>query len=159
MKKYLILGILSFAASADVIKVPVTNVEPIYQDQIIYDTPTRTCELREITREDMSTNLFGGVVGALAGHVITRKLTGSTVNRVLGTAAGAMIGSKIANSGKSRKNMINDCTIKNNYHTEKVVSGYNVSYYINGNLNKSYFHYKPGETISIQMDTTYTVLR
>ena len=52
------------------------------------------------------------------------------MNRVLGTAAGAVIGSRIANS--TDKRMINDCTITENYHNQNVISGYNVGYTIDG---------------------------
>ena len=156
MKKYILLLLFPLSATAEILSVPVINVEPIYTDSRVYDTPTRTCELREIDPREDSFNLFGGVIGALAGHVITRKMTGSSVNRALGTAAGAMIGSKISNANKD-KQMINDCTITNNYHIEKVLSGYNVAYMIDGLKKEEFFHYNPGSTISIEVNKMYTI--
>jgi uncharacterized protein YcfJ len=155
MKKLILLSLLSAGVSAEVIQVPVTSVTPIYESQRIYDTPTRTCIKREISEN--TPNIFGGVIGALAGHVITRKLTGSGMNRVLGTAAGAVIGSRIANSTDGR--MINDCTITENYHNQNVISGYDVGYTIDGRNMTSRFHYKPGDTVSINIERTYTVLQ
>jgi uncharacterized protein YcfJ len=155
MKKLIILSLLSASVSAEVIQVPVTSVTPIYESQRIYDTPTRTCIKREISEN--TPNIFGGVIGALAGHVITRKLTGSGMNRALGTAAGAVIGSRIANS--TDKRLINDCTITESYHNQNVISGYNVSYTIDGKNMTSRFYYKPGDTVSININRTYTVLQ
>jgi len=158
MKKYILLLLFPLSAVAEVLSVPVIDVEPVYTDSRVYDTPTRTCELREINPREDSFNLFGGVIGALAGHVITRKMTGSSVNRALGTAAGAMIGSKISNDNKD-KQMINDCTITNNYHIEKVLSGYNVAYMIDSHRKEAFFTYNPGDTISISIERSYTILK
>ena len=165
MKKYLelfttgiILILLPMPSIADVIKVPVLKSEPVYTNSRVYNTPTRTCKLREIDSAEESFDLFGGVIGALAGHVITRKISGSSVNRALGTAAGAMIGSKISNRSND-KQLINDCTITNSYHMEKVISGYNVTYMLNNKEEQSFFTYDPGHTISISVNRSYTVLK
>jgi uncharacterized protein YcfJ len=92
MKKILILLLLfSTNGIAEVIRVPVVSVQEVYESRVVYNRPTRNCVRREVYESSQSHDIFGGVIGALAGHVISRKLTGSTINRVLGTAAGAVM--------------------------------------------------------------------
>jgi len=150
---------LTTNAYAEVVTVPVISSTPIYNNRVVYDTPTRTCVKREVYVDSNSSNLLGGVVGAFAGHVITRKLTGSTVNRMLGTAAGAMIGSSIEDSYKSKKQYVNDCVIEENTHTEQYVSGYSVSYKVDGNLMSSVLSYEPGESVRVNINRSYRLLR
>jgi uncharacterized protein YcfJ len=163
MKKILILLLLfSTNGIAEVIRVPVVSVQEVYESRVVYDAPTRNCVLREVYESSQSHDLFGGVIGALVGHVVSRKLTGSNVNRVLGTAAGAVIGSKISNSIYSNNynpRMVTSCNTVRNYHTENVISGYNVTYRIYGILKTTRFHYRPGSTISINVHHNYTVLK
>jgi uncharacterized protein YcfJ len=150
---------LTTNAYAEVVTVPVISSTPIYNNRVVYDTPTRTCVKREVYVDSNSSNFLGGVVGAFAGHVITRKLTGSTVNRVLGTAAGAMIGSSIEDRYNSRKQIVNDCVIEENTHTEQYISGYNVSYKVDGNLMSSVLAYNPGAVVKVNINRTYRLLR
>ena len=150
---------LTTNAYAEEVTVPVISSTPIYNNRVVYDTPTRTCVKREAYVDSNSSNLLGGVVGAFAGHVITRKLTGSTVNRMLGTAAGAMIGSSIEDSYKSKKQYVNDCVIEENTHTEQYVSGYSVSYKVDGNLMSSVLSYDPGKSVRVNINRSYRLLR
>ncbi len=170
MKKMLILlSMFSANSIAEVIQVPVVSVMEVYESRIVHDAPTRNCVRREVYQQPQQSvqghDIFGGVIGALAGHVISRKLTGSTVNRVLGTAAGAVIGSKISNSIYSNNHnnynsrMVTYCNNVQNHHTQNVISGYNVTYRIDGMLKTTRFHYRPGSTISINVHHNYTVLK
>jgi uncharacterized protein YcfJ len=172
MKKILILLLLfSTNGIAEVIQVPVLYVEEIYKSRVVYNEPTRNCVSREVYQQSVQGHdIFGGVIGALAGHVISRKLTGSTVNRVLGTAAGAVIGSKISNSIYSNNHnnynnsrMVTYCNNVQNYHTQNVISWYNVTYRIHGKLKSTRLRYRPGSTIFINVHhrhyDRYTVLQ
>ncbi len=171
MKQILILILLlvfSTNGIAEVIQVPVISVVEVYESRIVYDAPTRNCVRREVYEPQQSVqshDVVGGVIGALVGHVVTRKLTGSNVNRVLGTAAGAVIGSKISNSIYSNNHnnynsrMVTYCNNVQNHHTQNVISGYKVTYRIDGMLKTTRFHYRPGSTISINVDHRYTVLQ
>jgi len=103
--------------------------------------------------------MTGAVIGALAGHVITRKLTGSTVNRVLGTAAGTVIGSAIQRSMRQgNTEEIQDCRIERPSHQESYVSGYNVSYTVDGRHRTSFYTYD-AKYVKIRKSTNYRVLR
>jgi uncharacterized protein YcfJ len=100
----------------------------------------------------------GAIIGALVGHVMSRKLSGSTVNRVLGTAAGGIIGSKIEKSMSPDTTEIQDCRIEHPSHQESYVSGYNVSYTLDGRPQTSFLSHD-GEYIKLKKSITYRVLR
>jgi uncharacterized protein YcfJ len=145
MNKLLIIAIgLSLSSEAlgstEILRLPVESSVPVYSSRTVYDTPVRVCETLTISSDEYRSIALGGaIVGALLGHVITRKLSGSTVNRVLGTAAGGIIGSNIEKSmNQGDTTEIQDCRIEHPSHQESYVSGYNVSYTIDGRSMTSF---------------------
>ncbi len=165
MNKLLIITLgISLASpalgSTEILTVPVESSEPVYSSRTVFDTPIRTCEMRTVSIEKSTgVGMTGAVIGALAGHVITRKLTGSTVNRVLGTAAGTVIGSAIQRSMRQgNTEEIQDCRIERPSHQESYVSGYNVSYTVDGRHRTSFYTYD-AKTVRVQKSINYRVLR
>jgi uncharacterized protein YcfJ len=148
------------AGSTEILTVPVESSSPVYSSRTVFDTPIRTCEMRTVSAQIPSgLSMAGAVVGALAGHVITRKLSSSTVNRVLGTAAGGVIGSEIEKSiNQGDTEQIQDCRIERPSHQESYVSGYNVSYTVDGRHRTSFYTYD-AKYVKIQKSTNYRVLR
>jgi uncharacterized protein YcfJ len=144
----------------EILTVPVEFSVPVYSTRTVYDTPIRTCEIRRVNvSKPTGLSITGAVVGALAGHVITRKLSGSTVNRVLGTGAGAVIGSEIEKSlRQGNTEEIQDCIVERPRRQESYISGYNVSYTVEGRHRTSLFSYD-AKYVRIKKSTNYRVIR
>jgi uncharacterized protein YcfJ len=164
--KKLLIGILAISpiVSAEVVTVPVISTTPTYTSEVIKLVPTRTCVQREVRVQNSNNggmHILGTSIGALAGHVISRNMGGNDVTRILGTVAGGAIGNEIGNSNSNSGNtrIMNDCTVKENYSTREVITGYNVRYNIDGQTRSTIFSYDPGSTISVDVKKVYTVLR
>ena len=161
IKKVMMGMLISTAAIAEIISVPVTNTVPIESQKKVYGTPTRTCVLHEVAIPNNSPNWIGGTIGALVGHAASRATTGSNVTRVLATVAGAALGGHLEDefNNATNTNMVNDCTITRNPRYEKYIAGYNVYYNVDGVEHSIFMNSDPGQTIQIQQWTLHKVVQ
>jgi uncharacterized protein YcfJ len=135
IKNILILVLLPLTANGEILSIKTESIEPVIASRIVQNNCTNS--------------VLGAVVGATVGHVILRKVTSSTVTRVLGTVASGVLGSKVGS-----------CT-ESGATTEQFIDGYHVRYRVDGELQHVYMKgsRRPNDYIVVEKSTpSYRIL-
>jgi len=98
--------------------------------------------------------LLGAIVGGTVGHQI-----GEGKGKRLATAAGAVIGARVAIDNQQRRmaaygygQPVQRCETQQGWVSEQRIVGYNVKYKYNGRVFRTRTDYDPGSTIRIRVD-------
>ena len=152
---------LAHAGGVQYKTVPVVEVEPRYsvtrtpvERTVCWDEKTyqRTPESR---RSSTPT-----VVGAIIGGVIGNQFGGGSGNKAA-TVAGAALGGSIGRDA-SRANQParytpsyeERCTIQRDYREESVITGYRVSYLVDGTVHQTQMRHHPGDSLRVRVSVT-----
>lgn len=143
----------SAAAQYDLAEV--LSAEPQYQ-YVRVPTSREVCwdeEVRHVERGPGNTAgaVIGGVIGGLAGHQVGSG-RGNTAATVAGTLAGAAVGSNV-NRGSNRhyRSVQERCRLERDYHEERRLQGYRVTYLYNGQTYTTRTGHDPGEYIRVRV--------
>jgi uncharacterized protein YcfJ len=145
----------------------VTQVEPLYRT-VRTSEPRETCWNEEVVNHDQRRDaaprgragrtIVGGLLGGLVGAQL-----GDGRGRDAATVAGALIGSAIANDNARRDDYYRDqargddrytevvqrCSVTNDYYEEEILDGYRVSYEYGGETYTTRMAQEPGRTIRV----------
>jgi uncharacterized protein YcfJ len=154
-----VFGQISIVKKEMGLTVPVIDVVPVMEMVKVDDIPIRVCVPKKIVVQDTPFRWLGGSIGALTGHFISRAVTSSDVTRILSTVAGTMVGSSIEKELDDSTKIVNDCTIKHNSHYDRIVTGYNVFYEIDGTRHSIFMNHDPGHKIRIKKWVEHSVIK
>jgi uncharacterized protein YcfJ len=146
----------------------VTDVEPIYRT-VRTAQPVETCWNEEVVRNDRRDQAPRGnagrtIVGGLLGGLVGSQVGGGR-GRDAATVAGVLIGSAIANDHADNDDYYRDrarndgrytevvqrCSVTNEYYEEQVRDGYRVSYEYAGASYTTRMSRDPGSQIRVQV--------
>lgn len=123
--------------------------------------PVQVPEVRQICREEQvtykrRTNPAGAIFGALIGAGVGNAIDGGyrrTAGTLIGAAAGGAIGAGIASeaAGPGRSEVYEVCDDITEYHTERGVTGYEVTYDYDGYQGQLYMEYNPGNQVRVPL--------
>ena len=154
-----VFGQISIVKKEMSLTVPVIDAVPVMERVKVDDVARRVCIPKKVVYQDTPFRWLGGSIGALTGHFISRAVTSSDVTRLLSTVAGTVVGSSIEKEFDGSTRIVNDCTIKHNSYFEKVVTGYNVFYEIDGTRHSIFMNYDPGHKIRIKKWVEHSVIK
>jgi len=125
--------------------------EQCYRDRVVVDDG-----YRDRNREGVGALLgavVGGVVGNRFGHGGGRVAT-TTAGAVIGAAAGASIGRNTGDRDDPRYGYEQHCNTVNDYHYERQIDGYDVSYRYHGRIYQTRLPYDPGDRLAVNVNVT-----
>lgn len=128
---------VSTAIAAAVISAPVVNVEPVIQNQPMM-VQERLCQ----NVQNDNNSIIGGVIGAVIGSQIGRS---EDTRRVM-TGVGAVVGSQIYDT-PSYHTRCGDSYVQRPIPT---VTGYNVTYILDGVYHTTTMRHNPGSHVTVQ---------
>lgn len=145
---------VAIATTAATQTVPVTSVEPIITNQpVMVQVQHCTGITQQQAASNQNVNIIGGIIGGVIGSQI-----GNTENtkRIM-TGIGAIVGSRLGNNGYSDPQQLlqtTHCAPTIQQHAVPTITGYNVSYIIDGIQQSTVLSYNPGSHITIQRSYT-----
>ena len=170
--KYLLIAaaLLSSAAYAETIQLPITNVNPVFAERWVTKQVTTTVK-RCMSRQDAqargwiqkgTNKVFGstqGLIGALIGGAIGNQIGGGSSKKIatgLGVLFGNQVGNNMATTNNSHGQVCRDVEERSNVRTrESVISHYEITVDVNGQsviLNRNATkEYKVGESLYISI--------
>lgn len=123
--------------------------------------PVQVPETRQICREEQVTykrrpSPAGPILGALAGAAIGNAIDGGyrrTTGTLLGAAAGGAIGYGIASeaAGPGASEHYEVCDDFTEYHTQRGITGYEVTYDYNGYQGQLFMDHNPGASVRVPL--------
>ena len=123
--------------------------------------PVQVPEIRQVCREEQVTykrpaNPAGAVFGALIGAGVGNAIDGGyrrTAGTLIGAGAGGLIGHGIASqaAGPGHSEVYEVCDDITEYHTERGVTGYAVTYDYAGYQGQLRMDYNPGNQVRVPL--------
>ena len=160
--------VLSTAALAETIKVPIINKTPIYAQQAEFIGNVRECQTYT-SQNKQNDGVFNGAGQALKGNgdALFGAIIGGVVGNQFGggkgkdaaTALGAIIGSNIGagTNQPSRPTTTTVCNDVPQYREVQTITGYRVKYRFGGAVYTAKFNKDPGEYVTLNTHTTHSV--
>ena len=160
--------VLSTAALAETIKVPIINKTPIYKQQAEFIGNVRECQTYT-SQSNQNNGVFNGAGQALKGNgdALFGAIIGGVVGNQFGggkgkdaaTALGAIIGSNIGagTNEPSRPTTTTVCNDVPQYREVQTITGYKVKYRFGGAVYTAKFNKDPGEYVTLNTHTTHSV--
>lgn len=160
--------VISTAALAETVQVPIINKTPIYAQQAEFIGNVRECETYT-TQGNNNNGVFNGAGQALKGNgdALFGAIIGGVVGNQFGggkgkdaaTALGAIIGSNMG-AGTNRPSRPTTTTVCNDvpqYREVQVITGYRVKYRFGGAVYTTKYSKDPGSYVTIETQTTHSV--
>ncbi len=147
-------GVYDSYSSDEYVYANVVAATPVYG-------PVQVPEVRQVCREEQVTykrraNPAGAVFGALIGAGIGNAIDGGyrrTAGTLIGAAVGGAVGHGIASeaAGPGESEVYEVCDDITEYHTERGVTGYEVTYNYSGYQGQLYMDYNPGASVRVPL--------
>ncbi|MEM6709569.1 MAG: glycine zipper domain-containing protein [Pseudomonadota bacterium] len=165
----LALGLSSIAQAGGVAQfdAPVVGVVPLYETVEIAE-PREVCRREQVAYEpygergrrgrSATAPILGAVIGGAIGNAVGSGKRNKQVGVAVGAILGGSIGADIARqqrrdrvSGPVRYRTETICSVEESFRTEQQLTGYRVSYRVNGEIYETVTDYRPGSTIPVRL--------
>lgn len=136
--------------STPVVLATVLSAEPITE---IVRTPVgrEVCYEPQRARNSKTPAIVGGILGGLVGNQFGSG-SGRTATTIAGAALGASIGADRSRKDQQRYPVPRHCEVQTEYREEARVTGYRVTYELDGQTYVTQTQQNPGKTIAIEVE-------
>lgn len=170
MKKSLAVTLMLVAGVANAELAPVVRSEPIIRNEPVM-VARNTCQQQPVYEQSRSSGgaigavndtIFGstgGLVGAVVGGVIGNQVGGGSgrdVARIAGVVIGAKMGDEYSRENEPRHvaGYRAPCGTSYSNEIQQVVTGYKVTYILDGRTRTAVLPYNPGSHVNVERTVT-----